>query len=722
MNRLRIILLTILLAVAYGAAGQGYVIDSVCRGAERHYRIDGEAGSIYHWTLTDPMGVAITLPETADTVTITFDYAAGDYVLSTLQTGIHGCDSLQLGTIKIFDQPLAYAGANSTRCNSNPVTFAGATASGFRSLVWTSNGDGVFNDSTALHPEYKFGTSDLVVGAVTFTLKATGFGRDGSCPPVESSFTITLGNEITPTFTTFGPLCLNSIAPLLPATSSNGISGTWSPALIYTSVSGTGIYLFTPDAGQCGLPVSLSVKVASPEITDLKVFVSTNGLANGYSVVTADGTATTMAYSLNGTDWQTSNIFAKLAAGTYTAWVRSDNGCIISQQFTILNSVSGVVNISATKAANCVTVPVDIPVKAKDFIGISAFTIQLAFDPSIMEFNGISQMNALLNNGTISATIVSPGLLEISYNAKDTLNLENNDDLLSLNFNGVSVGHSELKWNSLQCVIYSASGYEIPAIYTQGAVDLRPVPQIYTDGSGGYCENTPHKLTAGSLTGQSLSYQWTSPDGSVNTGLELNLGPLAVSASGVYQVQASSGTSCSITETIDLQVYPIPHISLNISDTLCSGQEVLLNPGAGFATYKWQNGSAEPQLRAASEGVYWVTVTDNNGCQATDSVLLHQCELLVWMPNVFTPNGDGVNDVFLPVYNPDVPLTFQMKIFNKWGEELFSSNSLTQGWDGTYKGKLCTEDIYSWIITFSAPENYRFLQKSPQSGNVMLLK
>jgi len=722
MNRLRIILLTILLAVAYGAAGQGYVIDSVCRGAERHYRIDGEAGSIYQWTLTDPMGVSLTLPETADTVTIKFDLPQGDYILSTLQTGIHGCDSLELGTIKVFDQPLAYAGQNLIRCNSNPVTFTSATASGYTSLVWTSNGDGVFNDSTLLQPEYKFGASDLVVGSVTFTLKAIGFGREGSCPPTGSSFTITLGNEIIPSFTSIGPLCLNSIAPVLPVISENGISGTWSPAIINTSVSGSFIYLFTPDAGQCGLPISISIKVASPEITDLKVFNSANGISNGYSVVSADGAASGMAYSLNGTDWQTSDTFSKLAAGTYTAWVRNDKGCMNSKQFVILNSVTGVVNVTATKAANCVTVPVDIPLKAKDFNRISAFTIQLAFDPSIISFNGISQMNALLNDGTISATIVSPGLLEISYDAKDTLNLDNNADFLSLNFLGLSVGHSDLKWNSLQCVIYSSSGYEIPAIYTQGEVDIRPVPQIYTDGSGGYCENTPHKLTAGSLTGQSLSYQWTSPDGSVNTGSELNLGPLPVSASGIYRVQASSGTSCSITESLNLQVYPNPHVSLNKSDTLCSDQEVSLNAGTGFATYKWQNGSTEPQLLATSEGIYRVTVTDNNGCQATDSVLVHQCELLVWMPNVFTPNGDGLNDVFLPVYNPDVPLTFHLKIFNKWGEELFSSDNISQGWDGTYKGKLCTEDMYSWIITFTAPENFRFLQKSPQSGNVMLLK
>jgi gliding motility-associated-like protein len=125
---------------------------------------------------------------------------------------------------------------------------------------------------------------------------------------------------------------------------------------------------------------------------------------------------------------------------------------------------------------------------------------------------------------------------------------------------------------------------------------------------------------------------------------------------------------------------------------------------------------------ATSEGLYWVIVADYNGCKASDSVLLRQCDLLIWMPNVFTPNGDGVNDVFLPKYKSDVEITFQMLIFNKWGEQIFSTTDINKGWDGTYKGMLCTEDLYTWTIIFSAPDNHKFLQKSPQSGNVMLLK
>ena len=563
MKVLRTILLTILIAVAYGAAGQGYVIDSVCKGAERHYRIDGEAGSTYIWTLTDPQGTTTRLQETADTVTINWNVFAGEYILSTLQTSIHGCDSLELGTIKVFE---------------------------------------------------------------------------------------------------------------------------------------------------------------NPEITGIQTYNSTNGLANGYAIINSGSNAFKFEYSLNGVDWQTSNVFTKLPASTYTAWIRNTNGCVMSQQFSILNSVVGVVEIKAGDAAGCVTVPIEIPIKANNFTDISGFDIQVAFDPALMDFNSISQMNALLNSGTLSFTMESAGVLKIKFVSSNPFTLQSDGHLFDLNFGGLSAGHTELKWDLLNCLILSSSKSEMPTIYTNGAVDIRPIPQIYTAGGDGYCEGANLKLNAGSLTDRSLTYNWTSPNGITLSGAEWNIGYAVQSAAGEYQVTAYDGPTCATTKKLIVQVYPKPIVSISDHDSICSEVEVNLNAGPGFASYKWQDGSTEPQLLATSEGIYWVVVTDNNGCQANDSVLLHQCELLLWMPNVFTPNGDGLNDVFGPRYRSDVDITFQMLIFNKWGEQMFSTNDINKGWDGTYKGVLCTEDLYTWTITFSAPTNYKFLQKSPQSGNVMLLK
>ncbi len=791
MKTLRSILLTLLLAAAYTADGQGYVIDSVCRGAERHYRLDGDSGSTYSWSLTDPLGSIILLPETADTVTITWNMNAGEYTLSALQTSMSGCDSLELGSIHVFDLPLAYAGPGTTSCSNNPFTPLGATASGYYSLRWSSSGDGTFNDTTALHPVYLFGPADRMLGSVTLTLTATGFGRSGSCQPAESSVIITLGNETLPVFASLVTLCRNSIPPLLPATSLNGISGTWMPAAINTALTGisiftftpdsgqcaepatlvatvttetipafapigplclnstapalrdtslnnitgtwipsavntgttgTSVYTFTPDSGQCALATTLTIMVSSPEIIEIQTSSSTNSNANGHVTIIAGGLATPLTYSLNGTNWQLLNSFTKLYAGTYFAWVRDANGCITSKQFTILNNMTGEVGVLAGDVLSCISLPIEIPVMAYDFAHISAFTIQMAFDSSILTFNGLSQINTILNNGNLTFSLVSPGILQIDFSASDSVTLLSEDLLFKLNFYGQAAGYTELQWNLLVSVVYSSFGYEIPSIYTRGAVEIIPVPQIFTAGGGDYCAGTPLVLSAGSLTGQALTYTWTSPDGASHTGPELDLGHLKLNTSGEYTVKAADNKNCAKTDTLELQVFPNPIIQLSEYDTLCAETELVLNPGPGFASYAWQDGSTQPQLVPTAEGMYWVIVTDSHGCQGSDTVTLRPCDLLIWIPNVFSPNGDGLNDQFLAKYNHKVEITFKMMVFNKWGQQLFSSDDIDKGWDGTFKGMPCPPDLYTWVVIYNAPVTYNFVQKSPQQGTVMLLK
>src|SRR5205814_2077515 len=82
-----------------------------------------------------------------------------------------------------------------------------------------------------------------------------------------ASISVTVTPQVTPTFTAVGPLCQNSSAPALPSTSTNGITGTWSPATINTSTAGTTTYTFTPtDATQCATTASISVTV-TPQVT-----------------------------------------------------------------------------------------------------------------------------------------------------------------------------------------------------------------------------------------------------------------------------------------------------------------------------------------------------------------------------------------------------------------------------------------------------------------------
>jgi gliding motility-associated-like protein len=262
MKRLKYTLITMLLLIAaLQAAGASYVIDKVCLGADRHYRITGETGSTYAWQLTNaagnivgtPVGSKFTDPvsgQEGSEVDVKWTQA-GIFKLVVMQTSSFGCKAQELGEVEVFAQPKAFAGNSFSICNGKQITLTEATASDYSMLLWSTSGDGTFNDPTIKNPVYTPGPNDNLNETVTLTLTAQGKGNSGSCTPAVSSITVTSDFQITPLFTAIPILCLNSTPPLLKGTSNNSISGTWYPAKINTATAGLTSYIFTPDKDQC---------------------------------------------------------------------------------------------------------------------------------------------------------------------------------------------------------------------------------------------------------------------------------------------------------------------------------------------------------------------------------------------------------------------------------------------------------------------------------------
>ena len=162
--------MTLLLVAALQAAGQSYVIDKVCLGTQRHYRIDGEAGSTYVWQLTDasgnpvvlnnPSGISFTTTDSVSGLTkggsevIILWNQPGSFQLAAIQYSTFGCDTLQQGEVQVFAQPTAAAGNPLTICAGNSVILTDASATNYAALVWSTSGDGYFDNNTALHPTY----------------------------------------------------------------------------------------------------------------------------------------------------------------------------------------------------------------------------------------------------------------------------------------------------------------------------------------------------------------------------------------------------------------------------------------------------------------------------------------------------------------------------------------------------------------------------------------
>jgi len=165
---------------------------------------------------------------------------------------------------------------------------------------------------------------------------------------------------------------------------------------------------------------------------------------------------------------------------------------------------------------------------------------------------------------------------------------------------------------------------------------------------------------------------------------------------GTYLVKLTENFNGeNFTDSLTVTVHPLPHIGLGDTILLYSGSAIKLHAGGGNMEYTWSTGSTDSIIPVDKQGEYWVRVMDHNCCRNSDSVYVKVFQYFV--PNAFTPNGDGKNDVFriVGLYRN---IRFNMYIYNRWGQLLFHSENIDNGWDGTYKNAACPPDTYVWMI------------------------
>jgi gliding motility-associated-like protein len=194
---------------------------------------------------------------------------------------------------------------------------------------------------------------------------------------------------------------------------------------------------------------------------------------------------------------------------------------------------------------------------------------------------------------------------------------------------------------------------------------------------------------------------------------------------GVYTVATSAYYQyCpTIQLTRVISIYPFPSIDLGPDTTICPGSMSVKLSGKvntfGYnAAWKWNNGATTPEITIVSPGTYHATLTIN-GCSSTDSIYVaNDCYMTV--PNVFTPNGDGINDFFFPRQLLTRGLIdFDMSVFNRWGQVIFEGKALDgRGWDGNFNGVPQPEGVYIYLIDAVFKDG----QKETHKGNVTLLR
>ncbi len=219
------------------------------------------------------------------------------------------------------------------------------------------------------------------------------------------------------------------------------------------------------------------------------------------------------------------------------------------------------------------------------------------------------------------------------------------------------------------------------------------------------------EMTGGTPTAGG-AYQYTlTGNGRNSTGADV-LPSLNDLTAGAYTITLADENGCEVSSDFVVNEPPLlePDLETLINEPICPGASngtAYIEAKGGTPDYQffWSNEPTTDQQEGMnfSRGVYTVRIVDANGCETSLDVDVIERFPKIYIPNAFSPNGDGENDEFKPV--TDCNLAYSIQIFNEWGGIAFSTNDITKGWDGTLDGQPVPDGKYSYIIFYAGALN-----------------
>ncbi len=239
----------------------------------------------------------------------------------------------------------------------------------------------------------------------------------------------------------------------------------------------------------------------------------------------------------------------------------------------------------------------------------------------------------------------------------------------------------------------------------------------------GNVDLTVREVTATSTPG--LTYTYFTNVGATDVLTD----PKKVTTTGTYYIKGTNTAGCSIVKPVQVTVNPLPIINITDPAPVVFPSTVNLSgsfPNAAGVEYTvWSNASATTSavqpFAIGSSGTFYIRARNQFGCQSTQPVtvvILPPLVPKVVAPNAFSPNNDGVNDVFRPAIDGQI-VQYQLRIMNRYGQEVFNTPEITRYWNGNLNGKPLPVGTYYWI--FEGTDLYR-KTKVTQSGAVTLLR
>jgi len=347
-------------------------------------------------------------------------------------------------------------------------------------------------------------------------------------------------------------------------------------------------------------------------------------------------------------------------------------------------------------------------------------------------------VHAVDANGCEASQPIIITLEEIMIIVND-LTLCGADDIGNLTANGADFytwsptnGLSSITTSTTEVIVDETTIFQVIGQSTFGCLDtayatVLVVPDFeVTVNSDSICEGESTLLIANGAT----TYSWTPLEGLNNvTGTEVLASP------GNTTIYTVTGYKNGCYESAQSTVVVIPLTNATITATpnpvTTLESTVLFSSNIGNSSQSWylDNLFLSAQLSFAYDmpqiaGEYLVFLVTQNelGCVSIDSIIIVvNDDIVIYVPNSFTPDNDGFNQIFIPVVSGEVDKNFgyTFQIYNRWGEVVFKTTDISNGWDGTYKGMSCPDGVYTWTIQYKAKYNSSIFE---ESGHVTLLR
>ncbi len=515
-----------------------------------------------------------------------------------------------------------------------------------------------------------------------------------------TTFTVTVNTNVTPTFS-FGTsltICAGETVPTLPTTSTNGITGTWNPSVADNQTSGT--YTFTPTAGQCATTATFTVTV-NPNILPTFSFGTSMSICTGGTVPTLPATSTN---AITGT-WNPA-VVDDQNSGTYT-FTPTSGLCATTATFTVtVNPILTPAFSFGTSQTICAggTVPALSTTSTNGITG--------TWSPSTVDNQ---------NSGTYTFT---PGAGQCATTASFTLTVTPNDIPVFSFGTSLSICTGDAVPSLPITSTNGLTGTWSPSVVSNQASGS----YVFTPTAGTCVTPLTFTVTVNPIvtptfsfgTFQSVCIGSTAPvlPGTSTNGIAGTWSPSEVDnqVSRTYVFTPSAG-QCAVGTSFEYEVNPVPTVTVRTDTTVYDGAIVpgmnfVSSPGASIA---WTNSNSTIGIPASGTGNIASFIAINtgntpvtstievtpalNGCTGTlqrYTITVLPLNKDVFVPNAFSPNGDGKNDVLYVYGNYIDKVT--MRIFNQWGQQIALITDKAQGWDGRHKGSSQPIGVYVYVL------------------------